>query len=161
MRSFPEITDSITGNLADVLEEWGAAKHDEPWVTLPERPSLNNLPELVRFVAQVALVRPFNAEMRRNKVLAAASHGEHRRSEGWQEAQLFQEYTLLRRAIWRFIQQRHGSDDQSFQAIGQIDAALTLATVASLRGFHRDMFEQRGDWPQSLERLVNDWPLRD
>lgn len=161
MRSFPEITESITGNLAEVLEEWGAAKRVEPWVTIPEQPSLNNLPELVRYVAQVALVRPFNAEMRRNKVQAAASHGEHRRGEGWTEAQVFQEYTLLRRAIWQFIQRRHGPDDRSFQAIGQIDSALTLATVASLRGFHRDIFTQRGDWPGALERLVHEWPLRE
>lgn len=160
MRTFPTISNSITGNLGEVLEEWRVAKQDEPWVQVPDGPGLHSLGEVVRYVAQVALERPDDPEARRQKVYAAAKHGQQRRNEGWSEALLFQEYALLRRAVWRFIQRRHGATDETFQAIGQIDVALTLATVAALRGFYQDLFVERGDWSEVLERLVDDWPAR-
>jgi hypothetical protein len=41
----------------------------------------------------------------------------------------------------------------------QIDTAITLATNASLWGYHRQEIEGMGKWQEGMERLIESSPL--
>jgi hypothetical protein len=49
---------------------------------------------------------------------------------------VFEECDLIRRAVWHYVQRLEPDDDRASQAIAHVDAAITLATVAALRGYH-------------------------
>ena len=52
------------------------------------------------------------------------------------EQLLFEECDLIRRAVWHYVQRQEPDDDLAAEAIAHLDAAITLATVAALRGYH-------------------------
>jgi hypothetical protein len=52
------------------------------------------------------------------------------------EQLVFEECNLIRHAIWHYVQRLEPDDDRAAEAIAHVDAAITLATVAALRGYH-------------------------
>lgn len=156
MNKLPEIAKSIQADIPKILEEWRKLKQQEPWLSLPEEYQLDHLPEAITTLIDAALSRPDDREAQRAYLWAAATHGHDRFQQGFAEQLIFTEHHLLRRALRRYINHHHGDSLQCFEAIARIDAATTLSTVASFRGYHRAIFEQRGEWPQAIERLVNE-----
>jgi hypothetical protein len=88
----------------------------------------------------------------------AARHGETRLKQGFTEAILFEELYLLRQAIWRYIRDRQDRPASlASEAIIRIDAILSLAGKASLRGFHQPTYVKRGEWPKAVDDPISDW----
>jgi hypothetical protein len=141
---------------ADVIHDWGVLGKSEPWRRVPEGLGQDHLPDMIRGLADVALSSFFTEDRRREVVRVAAQHGEHRFQQGASEEILSREYELLRWSLWRRLKDRTTAHDAS-QAIIRLDSALTLAHGASLRGYHRGHIEGKGDWPQALERYLDEW----
>jgi hypothetical protein len=123
----------------------------QPWLSLPQGYSLDSLPDLILALANEALAEDPEAHVQ--KVWTAVGHGQDRAETGFPETLLFNEYHLLRMAVWNFVRDSFPAGD-AFHAIARIDAAITQATSASLLGYHRVALEKRGDWPGAVERLI-------
>lgn len=67
---------------------------------------------------------------------AAVAYGRELCLARLSEHLVFEECDLIRRAIWHYVQRLEPDDDRASQAIAHVDAAITLATVAALRGYH-------------------------
>ena len=78
------------------------------------------------------------AEAERACERAAMEHGRGLRAGSLSEQLVFEECDLIRRAIWHYVQRQAADDDRAAEAIGHVDAAITLATVSALRGFHQE-----------------------
>ena len=156
MSDLQMIATSIQERTEEVLEEWDQLTRREPWLALPEVFDLNHLPEVIRGLVAAALASPGDRDALAEKVWAAAQHGQDRLEQGFPEHLIFTEYHVLRRSLWRFIERNHGHSLKHYEAIARLDAATTLATSASLLGYHRAALEKRGDWPAAVERLIAD-----
>jgi hypothetical protein len=147
------------GVAREVLGEWKRMGRSESWLTLPETMTFDHLPELLREIVRTALGRNrFDAVNARRVIETAAIHGETREREGFTENLLHTEYHLLRRSLWRFIRE-HMDGDGAIDAILRVDSLISLASLASLRGYHRNTFSSRGQWPAVLDQLASEWPL--
>jgi hypothetical protein len=142
----------------DIVAEWRRIATTEVWLSLPPAMTFDDLPNVIRAVADAALRDRFLETECRRIVHFSALHGRHRQEEGFQEHFLHTEYHLTRRSLWDFLRDKLAESD-AVRAIIRADAAITLATQAALRGFHYRTFQERGDWPAALERLLLDWPL--
>jgi len=149
-----EICDALKERMPEILERWTTLLNELPWTDEVGKETIDHLPEVVTGLAESALCSPASREARMQQAFAAARHGHDRRRQGWSERQLLQEYHLLRQAIYDDLRENHGADAP--EAIFRIDAASTLATMASLRGFHRDKLEAQGRWPAAVEELADD-----
>jgi hypothetical protein len=49
--------------------------------------------------------------------------------------------------------------DGAIDAILRVDSLISLASLSSLRGYHRRTFAMRGQWPAVLDQLASEWPL--
>lgn len=159
MTALREIGESIKLHLPEILEDWQTTTEREPWLSLPAEYRVDNLAEVIRALVDAALGEDNRREARLRQVREAAKHGEDRLEMGNAESVLFTEYYLLRQSLWRFIERHHKGNPAAMEAIARLDSAITLATTASLRGYHRITFEKRGEWPEAVEQLANKWPL--
>ena len=148
----------LLAHIDDVLAEWNALWIEEPWICLPERERLDDLPRLITTVVEAALLEPHEIERHRAMVAAAAEHGRQRRSAGLEEDVIFQEAYGLRNAI-ACIVRRVLADQRMEQAMLRIDSALTVALQASLLGFHEAGLPAGRDWTGQLEALARESPL--
>lgn len=153
-----ELGAALKEHIPEILSLWEDIARDEPWYSLPRDDRRNHLHEVVIGLVQASLCDPADVDAHEDNVWAAARHGEQRREQGLDEAQILTEYHLLRRAIWHCVQ-RTITPGRAFTAISRIDTAISLATMASLRGYHRRELAERGDWPQYVEMLIEGSPL--
>ena len=153
MTALREIGESIKSHLPEIVEDWQTTTKQEPWLSLPSEYRMDNLAEVIRSMVDAALGEGDRREARIRKLREAAKHGEHRMQMGFAEQVLFLEYYLIRQSLWRFVEQHHSGS--AAQVIMRLDAAITLATVASLRGYHKATFESRGEWPDAVEQLAD------
>ena len=153
-----QICESIKNEADRILELWEEIARQDPWLDLPRKHRIDGLPEVVVGIAEASLCDPFDRESHRRKIVAAMEHGRERRKQGLEDALIFTEYHLLRQAMWRFI--RDGFDPRrGVEAITRIDTAITLATIASLRGYHAQELEARGNLNEAIEQLTDQSPL--
>lgn len=141
-----------------VVENWRHIAETEVWHSLPREMSFDDLPNVLKSIACAALHDKFDNAWLHEILRYSAEHGLHRNQEGFQESYIYTEYHLLRRSLWDFVRASLGAAD-AIVVITRIDAAISLATMAGLRGFHQQTFVQRGDWPAALHRLLDEWPL--
>jgi hypothetical protein len=141
-----------------VVAEWRAIAETEVWHALPTQMTFDDLPDVLQAIATAALSPRFTPDLSREILKYSSRHGDHRHTEGFQEGYLYTEYHLLRGSLWEFIRRRLPAD-RAVRAISRADAAITLATMAGIRGFHCQTFKARGDWPGALDRLLDEWPL--
>lgn len=162
MSEYERVCQAVKASAVDLALEitlqWKLKAAAEPWFTFPDQINFDHLPELIASLADVALDRSVDPEVRRRKIWAAARHGRERREHGFHEELIFREYDLLRRALWQYIRDHHGTTQPTTNVILAVDSGITLAASASLRGFHRDAFEAAGRWPEALEELLGRWP---
>jgi hypothetical protein len=141
-----------------VTDAWIRATSRRPWLQLSSVERVDHLPalleHLLRGVFQTSVERRDHAAM----LTAAARHGEHRRALGFDEETVLHEYYLLRQLLWDRFRDAFGAVAAE-RLISRADAELSLATAASVRGFHREALEAQGRWPVALDELLeNDAP---
>jgi len=154
-----EICEDIKRHVPDVLLEWERRVREQPWYSLPAGHRIANLPDVIVGLVEASLCSPADEEAHRRKVEAAAEHGEHRRRQGIPEHLILTEYHLLRSAIWYYLVGKFGSSARTTEAIMRIDTAITLATNASMWGYHREEIEAMGKWEEGVERMISSSPL--
>jgi hypothetical protein len=153
------ICDDLKREIPAVLSEWDRLIREEPWFSLPPDHWIDRLPDVVVGLVEASLCDPPSIEAHRKEVSAAASHGWHRRQQELPEHLILTEYHLLRQAIWRYIIERFGPSDRSTEAILRIDTVISIATNASMWGYHREEIEGLGRWEEGIERLCSSSPF--
>ena len=159
MRAFETICERVTEHVPQLLRRFTDVTEQEPWIHLPADYRVNFLAEVVSMATRLALRSPDDEELCRRLVHGAARHGENRLEQGLPDAIIFQELYLVREALWLHIKESSGDLESGLaaEAIVRIDMALSIASKASLRGYHRPAFEKRGDWPQMIDQLLDEW----
>lgn len=137
-----------------VIEGWDRGARRVLGEPMPVGLELDHLPELIALLAAAASARP-GAPERAELVRTAVSHGRHRRAEGHPDRVVFREYHLLRSFLWSEIKSCDVPGDATVQAILLVDAAITVATSASIHGYH--LPENRDPEPRVIDRLLVDW----
>jgi hypothetical protein len=153
------IGEDIQGHVPEVLVEWEQLVREQPWYSLPVDHRINGLPDVIVGIVDASLCNPAGVESHRRKARAAAEHGFQRRQQGVPESLILTEYHLLRQAIWKYLLTKHGASDDTVDAIMRIDNAITLATNASMWGYHRPEIEAMGKWDEGMERIVHSSPF--
>lgn len=152
------ILDNAESIAEEIVEEWREIGRDEVWLSLPPNMDFDHLPEVLRALARATFAPEVDRSLARQLTGESAKHGSDRHEQGFQESYLYTEYMLLRRSTWELFQE-HLKAREAYGAIVRADALISLSTLACLRGFHRVTYEERGDWPATLDRLVGEWPL--
>ena len=141
-----------------VVASWEALSDRPPWSRLTTAQRVDHLAPLLTSLLRAVFAetpeRTHRAEMIRN----AATHGEDRRSQGYDEEIILEEYYLIRELIWTELRARL-EPSRAAPIIIRVDVALSLASAASLRGMHRKVLEASGRWPAALDALVLQDPL--
>ncbi|MFN2564101.1 MAG: hypothetical protein ABR499_03725 [Gemmatimonadaceae bacterium] len=144
----------LRDDLARVLAEWEAVSREEPWHVHPERYGIDSLHEVVRAVLDVALGDGGDEEASERLVRAAAAHGDQRRVQAVGDDCLLREYHALRAALWRYLRRVRMPAGEALTAILRVDAVITVATTAALRGYHRSDMPATPEWAAELLRHI-------
>jgi hypothetical protein len=144
----------LRDDLAPILAEWEAVSRDEPWHVHPERYGIDSLREVVRGVLDVALGDGGDKEASERLVRAAAGHGDQRRVQAVGDDCLLREYHALRTALWRYLGRVPMPASEALTAISRVDAVITVATTAALRGYHRSDMRPTPEWATELLRYI-------
>jgi hypothetical protein len=156
--TFREICERVGGDVPGVLRRFEATTRQEPWIHLPEGYRSEHLGEVIALACQLALQRPQDEEVCRQLLHTAARHGESRLHQGLPDSLLFQELYLARESLWVYLREQYGRGSQLVaEAVLRVDTALSLASKAAIRGYHRPAFEARGQWPSTIDLLVGEW----
>lgn len=153
------IGEDLIEHVPDVLSRWEALIRDQPWRSLSAEHRINGLPKVLARIADAALCRPVEGHAHGAMVEAAVEHGATRRTHCIPEHLMFAEYHLLRQAIWDHLAQKFGVGTDTAQAIMRIDAVITVATNASMWGYHRQEIEAAGKWEAGIERMIRTSPF--
>lgn len=153
------IGEDIKQHVADVLNIWERFVREQPWYSLPADHRIDSLPDVIVGLVDASLCDPGSEDAHRRQVIAATEHGFHRREQGIPEHLLLTEYHLLRQALWYYLTETFGSNDQVSVAIMRIDTGISVTTNASLWGYFRPEVEAQGKWDLGIERIVQESPL--
>lgn len=158
-RPMPILCDALEDNIAEIVAEWKRLTSSPRWTALTPSQWVDHLPPLLSAMIDGVVCGNGSHQARRKVVEAAILHGAHRRSLDLPMDIIFDEYYHLRTATWHLLTTRAGSRLGSgiVAEILRLDAAIGVATLASLRGFHRLEVEQTRQWEQVISDLVNDW----
>jgi hypothetical protein len=146
--------------LARVLEEWVESCRQAPWHVEPVRFGTDALNEVTEGVLDVAMAASGDYTSHERLVRAAIAHGSQRRTQDTEDASLLREYHALREALWRFMERSGVSPEQALPAILRVDVAISVATTAALRGYHRTELEPAASWEPRLLRHIHDASAR-
>lgn len=144
----------LRDDLAPILAEWEAVSRDEPWHVHPESYGIDSLHEVVRGVLDVALGDGGDKDASARLVRAAAAHGDQRRVQATGDEALLREYHALRASLWRYLRRVPMPASEELTAISRVDAVITVATTAALRGYHRSDMQPIPEWGAELLRYI-------
>ena len=148
-----DIIEAAPNLAADVVREW-AAMNGSQWPRPSEPIDANDLVALIRRLGEAALTREGErGKPTRDLIRVAIQHGRERRADGFTEEMLFREYHLLRRGLWSELKQTN--PELASETIIRIDAEISMATCASLRGFH-SLPDLAGD-EMLVEEIARNW----
>ena len=150
---------ALKADVHEVIGLWEGAAKREPWILLPQQDRTDSLPECLERLADAALTEPPKRSALLALATSAAEHGKHRSDMGMPDTLVLSEYYLLRNALWSYLSLKGMTQDDVMPALNRIDVALTLATRASMLGYHREQLEKTGTWKGTLEGLVDESPL--
>jgi hypothetical protein len=96
---------------------------------------------------------------RRKVVEQATIHGQSRRANGLSLEIILREQSYLRAATWKFLTGQVDWEHEStiISEILRLDAAISVATLASFVGFHRREVEGNREWNRAVDELVENW----
>lgn len=157
MEPFTEIHEAITSDVPEILRQFDSLTEEEPWIMLPREYRTDELGRLLARAADLSLVSPGDPDFCLRMLQSGAQHGEQRLKQGFSELLLFQEHHLLWQSTWIYVQRRFSGARLAMNAVMRIDTALALASKASLRGYHRPLYEELGRWPEIIDRLAGEW----
>lgn len=86
-------------------------------------------------------------------VFAAAVHGTSRRMQAVGLELVLREFDVLRH-VTNHVLRRISPSQPHRELVGRLDFMITTASLASLRGYHRDEFDALGQWPSTLDDLL-------
>jgi len=155
----PILCDALEDNIAEIVGEWKRLTTKPPWATLTTSQWANHLPPLLHAMIDGVVCGTGSHDARRRVVEWAIRHGSSRRTLGLPLETIFEEYYQLRTATWHLLTTRAGAKLAS-GVVGEIlrlDAAIGVATLASLRGYHRLEVEKTREWDQVIDDLVREW----
>ena len=152
------IAEHILGSLDEVIGRWIALQVHEPWVHLPLPDVVDHLPAVITHMVRASLSEPSKLERHLDKVRAADEHGRQRRTAGFHDEVVFQEYYGIRNALWAIVRPRY-PDARAAEAMLRMDSAISVALRASLVGFHEDELKDGPDVNDRLETLARESPL--
>ncbi|MEX2570362.1 MAG: hypothetical protein WD737_03585 [Gemmatimonadota bacterium] len=155
MSILPDLHSDLTRRTDAIVIAFNLATERDPWRRLPEPERINFLRNLIRPLAEVAASDPVDAAVCRRVLHIAARHGERRRQLELPVQILFDDVYYFRYAVCSQIDY-DGSADAYTAAVTRVDQVLSVVTLATLRGYYRDEFEARGEWPDTLEALVRE-----
>lgn len=142
----------LLGQVGEIMADWDLSTQELPWVAIEKAERQNNLASVITRVIDCAM-SDATRDVRVDALIASAcSHGESRRAQGLDVPTLFREYDLLRSATWGQLSMMVGSPT-SYSAIFVIDGLLSIATRATVLGYHRAEMEANGLWSTHLEEL--------
>lgn len=107
----------------------------DPWTSLSEPQRVDHLPELLGALLRMAFDPGRDPILREEVLEVARRHGVDRRYQGFEEEVIFEEYYLLRSEACTGLRMFHQERDLE-AVISRLDAAISLATLGSLRGLH-------------------------
>jgi hypothetical protein len=154
----PNLLQRLADRADLVVEAWDRLSDTEPWRGLPPAHRIDALPKLVRGLVSMALAEVGAEERARAGLGPAFEHGEQRRRLGFPDDVLFREYQILRDALWKVVQ-ANARQEEAHQAILCLDAAITVATRASLLGYHRPEIDASGRWEEMARQIERDGAL--
>lgn len=158
MNTFEKISGSITEHIPEVLQRFNVVTEQDPWIHLPADYRVNCLGEVIEMAATLALRAPGDRTLCTRMLHSAADHGQTRLKQGLPDSILFRELYMVRESLWSYMKEEHAEDSAMVaEAIVRVDTVLSLASKASLRGYHRPTFEERGTWPKVIDELVGEW----
>lgn len=154
-----KVCEHLRAHIPDVVAEWESAVRQEPWFSLPQNHRIDNLPGVVVGLVEASLCDPGDEAQHRRQIQAAVEHGETRRAQGIPDHLILTEFHLLRQALWRYMLRELDERPAVTQAILRIDTSISVASNASMWGYHRAEIEGLGKWEAGMERLVTESPL--
>lgn len=148
---------SVVAQLArhrdQLLDEWrrglGGDARGLPRLQTSSDPMSHVVDAILSDLAREADARVIAPE----SVFAAAVHGTVRRLQSVRLELVLREFDVLRAAV-NAILQRLSTAPAHRELTGRLDFVLTTASLASLRGYHRDEFDALGQWPSTLDDLL-------
>ncbi len=149
---YVEIYPLLLAEVGEIMAEWDRNTHDLPWSSLEAGDRQNNLASVITRVIDCAM-SDASRDLRVDAMIdAACGHGESRRKQGFDVSMLFREYDLLRAATWRELSALSASPT-SYNAIFVIDGLLSVATRATVLGYHRAEMEANNLWEHQRAEL--------
>lgn len=137
-----------------IIDQFNFVTERKPWNQLPNGERINYLRYMIQPLAQVVVSEGQDRKAYLRALHIAAHHGERRQGQGLPDSILFEDLSFFRWAVCSQIPLEEEFD--YLDTISRIDKLLTLASAAALRGYHRDVFEARGEWPDVLEMLISE-----
>jgi hypothetical protein len=140
-------------SIPQIVERWEKSVAREPWSHLSHTDRLDELPVFLARLFDSTICSAPKVGNPQPMLDAATRHGEQRRRLGLDYDHVMEESALLRRAVWEFAQPHR----EQYHEMIRVDSALTVALMASLRGYAKPEVDARGEWDSTLSRLVADW----
>lgn len=149
----PTLCTILSGSIAEIVARWERLVDREPWSRLTPTDRRDELPEFLTHLFDATVCGARKPDDVERLVDSATRHGEQRRRVGLDYDHVMEESALLRRAVWELAQ----SYRDEYHEMIRVDAGLTVALMASLRGYARTELEARGEWSSTMPRLIADW----
>ena len=156
MSDRPPLFTRLDASVSKIVDEYQRLTDVPPWNQLCEKDWRDHLPPLLHALLTASLIDERDHPSKEATVELAAIHGATRRKQGFTPDLVLQEYYLMRNATWKFIN-TDATHHDAVASIIRLDAAISIATLACLAGFHRDSYEKAGKWPAVLKKMVTDW----
>ena len=148
-----EVLDAAPELAAGIVRDWSALASTFGWSESKGRIDQDHLVDLIGQLAEAALHRDVTGgDASVGLLRTALEHGRDRRADGFSEEMLLREYHLLRRGLWENL--KRISPESATETILRIDGEITMATAASLRGFHQ---EEGADEDALIEQIARNW----
>lgn len=151
--SMASIGHLVVASADEIVTIWDAAAKHLLELDLPRSQRRDSLADVVRALAEAALIEPKDPGTRDRLVRVSLLHGQHRRVQGVTEPVLLDEIRMLRQAIATFFHEQHPSV-RAWEVLTKLDPVITTCALASLRGYHREELERTGKWSEVVARLV-------
>ena len=143
----------LSTRIPELVARWEQSVDREPWSKLSHADLIDELPTFLEHLLEATICSKPGLGDPGPMVDTATRHGEQRRRLGIDYDRVMEESALLRRAVWEFAQPHR----EEYHEMLRVDSALTVALMASLRGYAKPELEARGEWESTLSRVVTDW----
>jgi hypothetical protein len=149
----PDSEQDIQAYVERAITEWKLMAAGPPWDRLEESERVDFLAPLVNAVLRCTLREVPDPQARAESIRAAATHGKHRREQGFTEDEILHEHYFVRLAIWS-ASRATASFPLRARGMARADVLFSALVLATLRGFHGESADPDGRWPNALADLL-------